>query len=119
MTVSIDEFHFDRVMDSIFNVSNENRITVNAGDIFGLRAQFDRDCDDMRLWIAGTRYTDNTVYHNRIEEEEDSSRSRDRDINNICRYERDGMSPYITAVVGKKDMFKYDYLQNNYFYMQL
>ena len=116
MTVRIDEFHFDRVMDSIFNVSFENRITVNAGDIVGLRAQFDRDCDDMRLMIAGTRFTDNTVYHDRIEEE-DSSQSSHLDINNICGYERDGISPYITAVVGKKDMFKYDYLQNNYLFL--
>ena len=111
MTVTIDELVFIGDMESIFNVSIEDRITVSAGDIVGLRVQFDRDCDDMRLWIAGTRVTDNTVYHDRIEEEkdDDSSRPSDLDINNICGYERDGMSPYITAVVGKKDMFKYDY----------
>ena len=103
-TTVTEELYFDRYKESIFNVSIENRITVSAGDIVGLRAQFDRDCDYMRLWIAGTRFTDNIVYHNRIEEE-DSSQPSDLDTFNICRYERDEISPYITAVVGKKDMF--------------
>jgi len=58
----------------------------------------------MRLLIGGARFTNNTVYHDRIEEE-DSLQPSALDTSNICRYRRDEMSPYITAVVGKKDLF--------------
>ena len=99
-TTVTEELYFDTYTESIFNVSIEDRMTVSAGDIVGLRAQFDRDCDDVRLWIAGTRFADNTVYHDRIEEEVFSQPSA-LDTFDICGYERDEISPYITAVVGK------------------
>lgn len=94
------------MMENVSNISVEERITVQAGDIVGVRVQLDRDCDDVRLHLAGRRSTSNTVYYETFDESEESALPNIFNNIDICRssYDRDEVSPYITAVVGKEDI---------------
>jgi len=75
------------------------KITVQAGDIVGLRVQSDR-CD-MKLWPGGTSSTNNTVYHETFDEGSALPNIFD-DVTVCSSYNTDEVSPYITAVVGKE-----------------
>ena len=102
VTVRPDAGSRDIIMENIilFNVSVENRITVQAGDIVSLRVQSDR-CD-MKLWPGGTSSTNNTVYHETFDE--GSALPNIFDDVTVCNsYNTDEVSPYITAIVGKED----------------
>ena len=81
MTLRTDDgfpFRSPRVMESIFNISVEDKITVQAGDIVGLRVEFDRYCNNDTFWLAGMRSTKNSVYYETFETDDDDMSSQAR-----------------------------------------